>query len=216
MYKLVLDLEMCKVPKIYRNKNYKYALETIQIGAVLLDENFNDVDEFVSYVRPVHGLIDNTIKKFTGITSADVKNAKVLEDVLVDMLDWIGNREYEVYAWSESDFLQLYREISCKGINNSKIDKFMYPERWIDYQMVFDDRFGYKKCVALGDALELCDMDPEGRLHDGLQDSINTARLIKKLELNPNFQLIRQLYEDTASIGTSLGDLFSGLNFQTT
>ncbi len=37
---LVIDLEMCKVPKDYRNKNYKYASEIIQIGAVLLDERY--------------------------------------------------------------------------------------------------------------------------------------------------------------------------------
>ena len=35
---LVIDLEMCKVPKNYRGKNYKYASEIIQVGAVLLDE----------------------------------------------------------------------------------------------------------------------------------------------------------------------------------
>ena len=29
---LVIDLEMCRVPKLYRSK-YKYANETIQIGA---------------------------------------------------------------------------------------------------------------------------------------------------------------------------------------
>ena len=34
---LVLDLEMCKVPKNYRRKDYQYATETIQIGAVLLN-----------------------------------------------------------------------------------------------------------------------------------------------------------------------------------
>ncbi len=37
---LVIDLEMCKVPKHYRNKNYKYATEIIQVGAVLLDEEY--------------------------------------------------------------------------------------------------------------------------------------------------------------------------------
>ena len=37
---LVIDLEMCRVKKLYR-KTYKYASEIIQIGAVLLDEGFN-------------------------------------------------------------------------------------------------------------------------------------------------------------------------------
>lgn len=36
---VVIDLEMCKVPKLYR-RNYKHANETIRIGAVLLDSEF--------------------------------------------------------------------------------------------------------------------------------------------------------------------------------
>lgn len=39
---VVIDLEMCKVPKLYR-RNYKHANETIQIGAVLLDSEFKKI-----------------------------------------------------------------------------------------------------------------------------------------------------------------------------
>ena len=38
---VVLDLEMCKVPKSLRNETYRWCYETIQIGAVLLDENYD-------------------------------------------------------------------------------------------------------------------------------------------------------------------------------
>ena len=38
---LVIDLEMCNVPRDYRSQSYKYANETIQIGAVLLDDAVN-------------------------------------------------------------------------------------------------------------------------------------------------------------------------------
>ena len=43
MFYLVIDLEMCKVPRNYRSRSYKYANETIQIGAVLLDEEFKRI-----------------------------------------------------------------------------------------------------------------------------------------------------------------------------
>ena len=38
---LVIDLEMCNVPRDYRSRSYKYANEPIQIGAVLLDDAVN-------------------------------------------------------------------------------------------------------------------------------------------------------------------------------
>ena len=55
---LVIDLEMCKVPRDYRSKRYKYANETIQIGAVLLDEEFKRIGTLSQFVHPEHGVID--------------------------------------------------------------------------------------------------------------------------------------------------------------
>ena len=49
---LVIDLEMCKVPKHYRTPKYKYANEIIQVGAVLLNE---DYDRIASINQYVHG-----------------------------------------------------------------------------------------------------------------------------------------------------------------
>ena len=69
---LVIDLEMCKVPKDYRNKNYKYASEIIQIGAVLLDERYRRRDEICLYVHPEHGVIDNFIANMTGIKNRQI------------------------------------------------------------------------------------------------------------------------------------------------
>lgn len=49
---LVIDLEMCNVPRDYRSRSYKYANETIQIGAVLLDEEFKRIGTLSQYVHP--------------------------------------------------------------------------------------------------------------------------------------------------------------------
>ena len=40
MFYWVIDLEMCKVPRDYRSKSYRYANATIQIGGVLLGDSF--------------------------------------------------------------------------------------------------------------------------------------------------------------------------------
>lgn len=51
MFNLVIDLEMCKVPRDYRSNSYKYATETIQIGAVLLDDSFKRIGTLCQYVH---------------------------------------------------------------------------------------------------------------------------------------------------------------------
>ena len=86
---LVIDLEMCKVPKDYRNKNYKYASEIIQIGAVLLDERYRRRDEICLYVHPEHGVIDNFIANMTGIKNRQIKNAPKLRERLLELTEWI-------------------------------------------------------------------------------------------------------------------------------
>ena len=95
MFYLVIDLEMCRVPRDYRNKAYHYAYETIQIGAVLLNEEFKQVGTIREYVHPEHGVIDPFIEKLTGIKNSQVKKAPCIGEALVHMIDWIGDREYK-------------------------------------------------------------------------------------------------------------------------
>ena len=45
----------------------------------------------------------------------------------------------------------------------------------------------------------LCDIEPDGRMHDGLDDAWNTARLIEKLEKNPNYKLIYRERQEPVS-----------------
>ena len=139
---LVIDLEMCNVPRDYRSRSYKYANETIQIGAVLLDEEFKRIGTLSQYVHPEHGVIDPFIQNLTGIRNSQVKKAPRIEEALLHMIDWIGDREYKVYAWSGSDRAQLLHEIKAKKICDERILDFVCEARWIDYQDVFVKRFG--------------------------------------------------------------------------
>lgn len=212
---LVIDLEMCKVPKHYRNKKYKYANEIIQVGAVLLDEEFEVIGRINQYVHPEYGVIDHFISNLTGIQNSQVKHAPCLKEVLKHMVEWLGEREYKVYAWSDSDYSQLQHEIFCKDISDVKIDGFMNSERWIDYQAEFGLRFGFSRAISLEEALMYCDIDVDGRLHDGLDDAANTAKLIKTLELNQNFVLCQYDIDyktDSEPLSFSMGNLFAGLN----
>ena len=153
---LVIDLEMCRVKKLYR-KTYKYASEIIQIGAVLLDEGFNRIATMCEYVNPEYGVLDNFIE-------------------------------------------------------STKIDDFMKADRWIDYQDVFKKRFDLDRCYSLEDALESAEIEPEGRFHDGLDDAVNTGALIKKLELNPEYEIAKYaLPESDEHLSCTIGDLFEGL-----
>ena len=213
---LVIDLEMCKVPRDYRSKGYKYANETIQIGAVLLDEEFKRIGTLSQFVHPEHGVIDYFIENLTGIKNGQVKHAPRLQEALLHMLNWIGDREYKVYAWSGSDRAQILHEIKAKNIVDEKSASFMEESRWVDYQDIFMMRYEMSRKMSLEEALGRADIDPEGRFHDGLNDAVNTGLLIEKLELNPDYQLVSYEMPEKPSehLSSSLGELFVGMELK--
>ena len=82
-------------------------------------------------------------------------------------------------------------------MTDERIHAFMKAENWIDYQKVFTKRFELSRQLSLEEALGRAEIEPEGNFHDGLDDSVNVACLIEKLELNLEYQLVN--YEMTAS-----------------
>lgn len=216
MFYLVIDLEMCKVPRDYRSKSYRYANETIQIGAVLLDDSFKRIGTLCQYVHPEHGVIDYFIENLTGIKNSQVKKAPKLDEAMIHMIDWLGERDYKIYAWSESDRDQLLHEIEAKNMTDERIHAFMKAENWIDYQDVFTKRFELSRQLSLEEALGRAEIEPEGKFHDGLDDAVNTAYLIEKLELNPEYQLVSYEMPDKPSerLCSTLGELFNGLDIK--
>ena len=211
---LVIDLEMCRVPKICC-KRYKYANETIQIGAVLLDENFTRIATLCQYVNPEYGVLDNFIESMTGIRNYNIKNAPKLKEALEYLVDWIGDREYKIYAWSDSDYRQIFREIKAKKMKSEKLERFMEEKRWVDYQNVFKQRFHLDRCLGLGEALERAEIEPEGRFHDGLDDAVNTGKLIQKLEMNPEYKLVEYIMPEMSEhLGCTIGDLLGQLQIK--
>ena len=218
MFYLVIDLEMCKVPRDYRSKSYRYANEIIQIGAVLLDDSFKRIGTLCQYVHPERGVIDYFIENLTGIKNSQVKKAPKLDEALIHMIDWLGERDYKIYAWSESDRNQLLHEIKAKNMTDERIYAFMKAENWIDYQDVFTKRFELSRQLSLEEALGRAEIEPEGKFHDGLDDAVNTAYLIEKLELNPEYQLVGYEMPDKPSerLCSTLGEFFTGLDLSFT
>lgn len=216
---VVIDLEMCSVQRIFR-RSFSHKTEIIQIGAVLLSENFQPLGEFSSFVCPRYGKIDHFIQNLTGISERDVKKAPSIEDALRALLLWIGDHEVCFVSWSSSDYVQIRNEILDKHLDPDEFALFLEPKSWIDYQRLVDVRFEIGRSLSLADALELCEIEPVGHFHDGLQDAVNTARMITKLENDPDFKCCLEKLRDreaetkTQTFGYSLGSLFDGIKIE--
>ena len=209
----VIDLEMCMVPKGFRKYGYKYRQETIQIGAVLLDENYEVIDEFNTYVKPEYGWIDDFIEKLTGISQHNVADAPSFEEALEAFLDWLPADDVRCVSWSDSDPKQIIHESFAKGIEDDRLEIIF--ANWIDCQKTFGQKMDRKKSYSLEEALFISNIAPEGRAHNGLVDAANTATLFAKLETEPDYRL-NEWYETARNeevdhLCFCMGDLFAGI-----
>lgn len=182
---VVIDLEMCEVPKMYRTDKYSYSRETIQIGAVLLDDDFNEKESFMTYVKPQYGLISPFIQKLTGITKKDVSTAPKMREALLNFLNWLP-KDATLVSWSDSDQLQILKEIEGKKIDFDGIDRL--NASWLDCQVKFSEIIKNPKAYKLVDAMNLSDIFYDDNIHDGLVDAKNTALLFKKMMIEKEYQ----------------------------
>lgn len=208
MKHVVVDLEMNPVSREFREVRRKLNEEVIEIGAVRLDENFQQEAEFQCYVKPEYGPIKKHITSLTGITQAMVADKKTYAACFQDFVDWVGEEETKIYSWSMSDIKQLRSECRYKLPD---FDIGWLNARWVDLQQEFDDRLGLHSSLALKHALGAMDHKFEGTQHTALADAINTSAILTLMQDDAKFKEtmkpVLEILQPKDDLASSIGDL---------
>ncbi|WP_288571785.1 3'-5' exonuclease [uncultured Mitsuokella sp.] len=208
MKHVVVDLEMNPVSREFREVRRKLNEEVIEIGAVRLDENFQQEAEFQCYVKPEYGPIKKHITSLTGITQAMVADKKTYAACFQDFVDWVGEEETKIYSWSMSDIKQLRSECRYKLPD---FDIGWLNVRWVDLQQEFDDRLGLHNSLALKHALGAMDHKFEGTQHTALADAINTSAILPLMQDDAKFKEtmkpVLEILQPKDDLASSIGDL---------
>lgn len=208
MKHVVVDLEMNPVSREFREVRRKLNEEVIEIGAVRLDENFQQEAEFQCYVKPEYGPIKKHITSLKGITQAMVADKKTYAACFQDFVDWVGEEETKIYSWSMSDIKQLRSECRYKLPD---FDIEWLNERWVDLQQEFDDRLGLHNSLALKHALGAMDHKFEGTQHTALADAINTSAILTLMQDDAKFKEtmkpVLEILQPKDDLSSSIGDL---------
>lgn len=179
---VIVDLEMCNVPKGIKREAYNWRNELIQIGAVVVDESLNITEEFMTLVSPEFGVIDNFIEKLTGISRKAVQGAPKVKEALELFVNWLPS-DAVLVSWSENDESQIRKEIEAKNIFIEGLDDYL--DTWVDCQKTFGEKMNAQKNYKLSEALIIADIDYDEGEHDALVDAKNTAQLFVKMEREP-------------------------------
>ena len=161
MKHIVVDLEMNNI----RQKSEARRIctnETIEIGAVMLDDNLQEISSFRTYVKPEYndGIVPK-ISRLTGITDAMVANAPKFHEALRMFTNWcLGTGDaVTIYTWSDTDFNQIRKEIILKEYEVSEVERVLLENEWTDFQQEFDGYLGFERQVSLKMALDMAGID---------------------------------------------------------
>ncbi|MCR5188954.1 MAG: exonuclease domain-containing protein [Treponema sp.] len=195
---ICIDLEMSEFTASQRSCVPGANGEVIQFGAVMLDENYNMLSEFSSYVKPIYSSVNNIINQLTGISNKNLEKADDFLTVFDKFCYWRGEGDITTFCWSKADFNQLWAELEAKG--KHRYDLFAVLHDFVDLQNIFGNLISSKTSVGLESAMRLLQMDYKGQVHTALSDSYNTARILHKLfcteSLDLNFEYINPSKEN--------------------
>ena len=169
--------------------NGQQELEAIQFGAIMTDDNCNEISKFNEYVKP-QAPVKEYVEHLTGITNQMLQNASEFPTVFRDFVKWIRDNSnddghIDFYAWG-MDWKQLKKE--CK--NRGCIDAFnilMKGNNRVNYQKVVSKKTTYEgqpmtKALKLGDVKKLYFITDEV-VHDALSDAYDVLRIYREIEI---------------------------------
>lgn len=146
--------------------------EIVEVAALKLDGQGREVGRFYSLVRPKIP-IPRSSTLVHGITDADVKDAPSIEELLPDLLDFIGSDIVAGHNVEQFDNLVLDKVLS--KYMNSRLSNVTYDT------MRVAQRLYPRESGELGALAERFSID-HGRLHRAHRDAELTAKLLKRLE----------------------------------
>ncbi len=214
MKHIMIDLEMNDIAKEYKEERQICKREIIEIGAAMLNDNFEIIDQIRIYVKPQYNLVTNDITELTGITNDMLRHADYFEQAMDSFFEWCGGKEeITIYSWSDSDVKQLRKECELKKYHIEEMKPLF--RKWVDFQKVFGKLLGIEKKIALKYALGAINRDFNGHAHDAMDDAVNTAYILQlsknKEEFNHIMQPIIDVFKPKEQLTFSLGSLMAGL-----
>lgn len=214
MKRIFMDLEMNPVSGIHKEARSICSREVIEIGAVMLDDRNKEISRFQCYVRPEYcDGITKHITNITGIETAQVEEAECFYESFLRFCIWCGTG-YEIYSWSDSDPVQLQKEMLLKRMPVLQEFGYMFTH-WHDLQKEFDEMLFCERRVSLKAAVKNAGLEFPGRVHSALSDAEATADIYREMTEGKMLKKINSILSDARRpIGTSLGDLLGGIAVQ--
>lgn len=151
--------------------------ETIEIGAIMINENKQIISEFEQFIRPTkYPILSEFCKNLTTISQEEVNNAPFFPEAIENFKTWIdiSNQAYILCSWGFYDRKQFESDCQLHNLDVS----------WIQNHISLKHQHGkiknLKRNIGMHNALELEGFKLDGTHHRGIDDSKNITKIFIK------------------------------------
>ncbi len=216
---IFVDFEMNAIRSKFKEARSICRNEIIEIGAVMLDDDYKEIAEFCQYVKPEYNEISKKYEDLTGVTNEKVKDAPLFLGAMEQFRDWCisksGDDSFCIYAWSDTDLRQIQREMALKQIDSEQFS--VLTKNWVDFQRQFCDILGLEHRISLEVAVGSISKKFEGTMHDALWDARNTSIIFalskNEEEFERTMRPIIEMIRPSGPMTYSMGDLMTKFHF---
>lgn len=170
---IIFDLECT----CWEDKNTLNTMETIEIGAVKLNEYGEVTGAFSRFVRPkIHPVLSDFCHRLTSISQIEVNRAEPFSLVIHDFMDFIDLEDdnYWLCSWGAFDQKQLAADCLLHDIKDN----------WLEYHINLKQDYlkikGYTRPIGLKKAVIKEGFEFTGIHHRAIADAENTAKIFVK------------------------------------
>ena len=176
---IVLDMEWNR--PLSKQKQVKEPVvlkgEIIQIGAVKLNEQLEEVDDFNIKVRPMYYTkMNREVENLISVTTSDLQEGRSFKEAIEIFRKWCG-KDSVLLTWGPCDIRRLKENHIVNGVEYDWIPETFDAQLMFDFQETMENRqysldyamyyFGLKGIKA----------------HDALNDARDTAAVIRELDV---------------------------------
>lgn len=167
---IIFDLEATCL----KDKTIPFEREIIEIGAVKLNAQLEQVGDFTVFIKPViNPVLSDFCKELTTITQAEVDSAGTFKEGLQAFLDFIGEEDFVLLSWGGFDKNQLIKDCKLHSLPTDFL-KNHYNLKKLHHKVVLQKE---RRPMGTRAALAYAGVKFNGIRHRGIDDSINITRV---------------------------------------
>ncbi|MEM6963261.1 MAG: 3'-5' exonuclease [Bacteroidota bacterium] len=151
--------------------------ETIEIGAVLLNQWGEDIGSYNRFVKPVlHPYLSPFCQDLTSITQQDINVAKTFPHVIEEFKEWAGvyDEEYVLCSWGNFDKVLFERDCALHQLDAD------WCAFHINLKKQYQNFRKLKKPIGLKKAVAKEGFEFDGIHHRGISDAENLTKIFLK------------------------------------